>query len=138
VLLPVTVLLRRADVVVVIGAALVAKAAGAGHRRIAAGLGLPAETVRGWLRRFGSRAEGVRAWFTVLLVDAVPSDPSVPGPAGGLFADAVAAVLAAVGAVSARWPGVVAPSPWQVASALSGGRLLAPGWPRSAINAGRP
>ncbi|MER5918200.1 hypothetical protein ABT124_50225 [Streptomyces sp. NPDC001982] len=136
--MPVTVLLRRADAAVVIGAALVAKAAGAGHRRIAARLGLPDETVRGWLRRFGARAEAVREMFTVLLVDAAPSDPLLPDPRGSRFADAVAAVLAAVGAITVRWPGVVVLSPWQAASALSGGLLLAPGWPRSSINASRP
>jgi len=138
VLLPVTVLLRRADAVVVIGAALVARAAGSGHRVIAAGLGLPDQTVRGWLRRFAGRAGVVREVFTVLLVQVAPSDPVLPDPRGALFADGVAAVLAAAGAVTARWPEMVALSPWQVASALSGGRLLAPGWPRSSINASRP
>jgi hypothetical protein len=137
VLLPVTVLLRRADAAVVIGAALLAKAAGSGHRRIAAGLGLPDQTVRGWLRRFAARAEAVRVAFTVLLVQVAPGDPVLPDPRGVLFADGVAAVLAAAGAVTVRWPGMVLLSPWQVASALSGGRLLAPGWPRSSINAGR-
>lgn len=129
VLLPVTVLLRRADVVVLIGAALVARAAGAGHRVIAAGLGRAPETVRGWLRRFDGRAGSVRGLFVGLLVDVAAGDPVPPGPAGSAFADAVAAVLAAVGAVASRWPGVVGMSPWQVASAVSGGRLLAPGWP---------
>ena len=38
---------RRADAVSVLGAALEAKAAGAGHRSIATGLGRPATTVRG-------------------------------------------------------------------------------------------
>jgi hypothetical protein len=138
VLLPVTVLLRRADAAVVIGAALLAKASGGGYRRIAAGLGLPDQTVRGWLRRFAGRAGAVREVFTVLLVRVAPADPVLPPSRGGRFADAVAAVLAAAGAVTARWPEMVALSPWQVASALSGGRLLAPGWPRSSINAGRP
>jgi hypothetical protein len=64
VLLPVVVLARRADVAAVIGSALAAKAAGVGHRRIAAGLGRPVETVRGWLRRFAGRLESVRAVFT--------------------------------------------------------------------------
>jgi hypothetical protein len=50
VLMAVSCLLRRADAVEVIGAALAAKAAGQGHRRIAARLGLPVSTVRGWLR----------------------------------------------------------------------------------------
>ena len=46
-LLPVVVLLRRADLAVVVGAALAAKAGGVGFRRIAVALARPAETVRG-------------------------------------------------------------------------------------------
>src|SRR5947209_1400746 len=61
VLVPTTTLLRRLDLVEVIGAALLARATGLGHRRIAAALGRPATTVRGWLRRFGGRAAEVRA-----------------------------------------------------------------------------
>jgi hypothetical protein len=56
VLLPVVALVRRADLAVVIGAALAAKAVGKGTRPIAAALDRPWETVRGWLRRFGARA----------------------------------------------------------------------------------
>src|SRR6266498_3061145 len=67
VLLPVGALVRRADAAVVIGAALVAKAAGWGHRRIAVWLDRPASTVRGWLRRFAARAGPLRAAFTTLL-----------------------------------------------------------------------
>ena len=33
-------------------------------------LGRPVETVRGWVRRFGGRAEAVRVAFTALLVGA--------------------------------------------------------------------
>jgi hypothetical protein len=47
VLLPAAWLLRRADAASVIGSALLAKAAGQGHRSIAAALGRPASTVRG-------------------------------------------------------------------------------------------
>lgn len=64
VLLPVFALLRRADLVEVIGAVLSAKAAGSGARTIAAGLARPVETVRGWLRTFAGRAEALRAWFS--------------------------------------------------------------------------
>ena len=64
VLLPVVLLVRRADTAAVIGAGLTAKATGAGHRLIAALLGRPPETVRGWLRRFAARVEPVRAVFT--------------------------------------------------------------------------
>jgi len=61
VLLAVVALERRADLADVIGDALVAKASGVGARSIAAGLGRPVETVRGWLRRFDGRAEVDRA-----------------------------------------------------------------------------
>ena len=51
VVLPPDVLVRRRDEVAVIGEAWRAHAAGAGARRTAGSLGLPMETVRGWLRR---------------------------------------------------------------------------------------
>lgn len=129
VLLPVALLLRRADAVVVIGAALAAKGAGVGHRRIAAGLGRAAETVRGWLRRFGGRLEAVRGLFTVLL-RGLAADPVMPEPAGSAWADAVAAIVAAASAAAERFVVAAVPVWWWVA-AVCGGRLLAPGWPRS-------
>jgi hypothetical protein len=128
VLLPVFALLRRADLAEVIGAALTAKAAGAGARRIAASLSRPVETVRGWLRTFAARAEVLRAWFTVLQVD-VGVDPVPPAATGTAFADAVAAMLGAVVAARSRWPRVGQVSPWWWVSAVSTGRLLAPCWP---------
>ncbi len=127
VLLPVVVLVRRADVAVVIGSALVAKAAGVGHRRIAAGLGRAAETVRGWLRRFATRVGAVRAVFT-LWCRALAADPVLPGPAGSDWADALAVITAAAGAVAGRF-GLGTVACWEVVSAVSAGRLLAPGWP---------
>ena len=66
VLLAVSCLLRRADGVDVIGRALQAKAAGAGHRPIAVRLERPVSTVRGWLRAFAGNAEVVRSVFTAL------------------------------------------------------------------------
>jgi hypothetical protein len=128
VLLPVFALVRRADLAEVIGAALSAKAAGAGARAIAASLGRPVETVRGWLRTFASRAEALRAWFTVLQVD-TGVDPVPPAATATPFADAVAAVFAAVVAARSRWPRIGEVSPWWWASAASAGRLLAPSWP---------
>jgi hypothetical protein len=128
VLLPVVGLVRRADAVVVIGAALAAKAAGVGHRRIAVRLGRPAGTVRGWLRRFGARAEAVRVAFTALLCR-LDADPPVIEPAGRPVADAVAAVRAAAGAVVRRWgEPVFGLSAWELAAAVTGGRLLLPGF----------
>jgi hypothetical protein len=133
VLLPVFALARRVDLVEVIGAALAAKAAGAGARSIAAVWGRPVDTVRGWLRRFGSRAGLVRAFFTGLLVE-VGVDPVPPAAAASGFADAVAAVAGAAVAAASRWPGIGEVPPWWLAVAASGGRLLAPGWPSKPIN----
>ena len=128
VLLPVTALLRRADVAAVIVSALAAQAGRqVGFRRIAAELARPAETVRGWLRRFGERAEAVRSVFTVWL-RAVDADPVMPGPAGGGVADAVMAIGALTAAIGHRFV-LSTVSLAETAVALSGGRLLAPGWP---------
>jgi hypothetical protein len=134
VLLPAWLLLRRADAAAVIGAALEAAAAGAGHRRIAGLLGRPASTVRGWLRRFAGRAEPVRAFFTVLLARTAP-DPVMPAGAAGPVAAAVQSIAGAALAVAARWPLVGEVPAWAAASAASGGLLLAPGWPGAGRNA---
>jgi Homeodomain-like domain len=134
VLLPARLLLRRADAGEVIGAALEAAAAGGGHRKIAGLLGRPASTVRGWLRRFSGRAEPVRAFFTVLLARTAP-DPVMPAGAAGAVAAAVSAIAGAAAAVAARWPQVGEVPVWAAASAASGGRLLAPGWPAAGRNA---
>jgi hypothetical protein len=129
VLLPVVALLRRADLAEVIGAALVLRAVrGVGVRPIAAALGRPVDTVRGWLARFAARAEAVRVVFTVVLVDTGP-DPVLPSGSGGSVADAVSAVLGATAAIAGRWPVLGTVSPWQAACAISSGRLLAPSWP---------
>ena len=79
------------------------------------------------LRRFAERAEAAWAVFTIWLV-AVDPDPVMPAPAGGRFADAAAAIGALAAAVGHRFvlPTV---SPVEVAVAVSGGRLLSPGWP---------
>jgi hypothetical protein len=133
VLLPAWCLLRRADAAVVIGAALEAAAGGDGHRKIAVRLGRAAATVRGWLRRFAGRAEQVRVFFTVLLARTAP-DPVMPAGAAGPAAAAVSAVAGAAAAVAARWPQLGEVPVWTAASAASGGRLLAPGWPRGGRN----
>jgi hypothetical protein len=132
VLLPVFCLLRRAYTVAVIGAALAAKAAlGLGHRLAAVRLGVPAGTVRGWLRRFTARAEPVRVFFTGLAI-ATGLGVAPPGPAGSGIADAVAAIGVLLTAARQRFAGsglLGAVTGWEVASAASGGRLLSPGWP---------
>ena len=131
VLLPVTVLLRRADAARVIWAGLLARAAGRGHRTIGLLLGVPESTVRGWLRRMGSRLESVRVHFLVV-ARLAGVDLAVPKAFGSPWQDVLAAVAAATSAVTGRFGavGVIgAVTAWQVLSSSSGGRLLSPGWP---------
>jgi phage I-like protein len=122
VLLAASMLVRRADGVAVIGAAVLAKAAGTGHRTIAARNGRPVGTVRGWLRRFGRRAEQLRVLFTAVLHALDPAAGSLL-PTGSSVSDA----LAAVGAAAAAAVRLFGPRcPWQFAAAASGGLLLGP------------
>ena len=130
VLLPTVGLLRRLDLVEVIGAALLARARQASLRQVAAELGVPLSTVRGWLDRMtGERAELVRAHFTRL---ALWLDPSVeaPEPRGSPLADAVEAIgIAAVAAarrLGSTGPASAPGGPWRLAAGATGGRLLAP------------
>lgn len=134
VLLPVGCLLRRADGVAVIWAALAGKAAGLGHRPVARLLGRPESTVRDWLARFTVRAELIRVVFTAWLC-ALDADPPPLAPAGSPAADAVAAVTAAAAAARRRWAGrLVSLSPGELASSVSAGRLLSPSWAPGLIN----
>lgn len=121
VLLPEVALLRRQDEIAVIGAAIEATVAGEGYRRIAARLAVPADTVRGWLRRFADRTELVRAHFTRCAV-ALDAELGSVLPAGNGVADALEAIAVAARAWVLRFgPG----DPWRIAGVLSGGVLLA-------------
>ena len=131
VLLPVTLLLRRAYAAEVIWEALAAKAAGAGHRQIAARLGVAACTVRGWLRVIAARAEAVRHWFVAIALTA-GVDVSIPKSTGSGCGDVLAAIIVAAEAITARFgPASVLGAVTAVAVAVagSGGQLLCPGWP---------
>lgn len=131
VLLPVTVLSRRAYSGEVIGAALSARAAGSGHRTIAQALEVPSATVRGWLRTMGSRLEAARVHL-LQVAGRAGVDLSVPTALGSPWRDLLAALGAATAAVTGRFGpvGMLGPvTAWQVAAACSGGLLLAPGWP---------
>jgi len=120
VLLPQGCLLRRRDTVAVIGAALAAKATGTGHRPIAGRLGVPKDTVRGWLRRFARDAEAVRSHF-LRWAFALDRELGPVLPAGSVFADAVGAMAIAARAFVLRFgPREV----WPVVAWLSGGVLL--------------
>ncbi|SGG70193.1 hypothetical protein [Mycobacterium tuberculosis] len=83
--------------------------------------------VRGWLRRFAERVEAVRSVFTVWLC-AVDADPVMPDAGGGGFVDAVVAIGALAAAIGRRFS-LPTVSLAETAVAVSGGRLLAPGWP---------
>lgn len=126
VLLPPSLLVRRADGVSVIGAGLERAAHGAGFRSIAAESGVPESTVRRWLRRARVNAAG----FAMLATRwARRLDPSaVLAWAPGLVP--VAVVVEAAGALAAaavrRAGTVVAAGPWALASTLTNGALLGP------------
>lgn len=131
VLLPVTVLLRRAYAVEVIGAAVLAGAGGSGHRSIGGQLRVPAATVRGWLRVMAGRLEPARL-FLLQVAHRAGVDQPVPTGLGWPWRDLLAALGAAMAAVCGRFGpvGVLGPvTAWQVAAACSAGRLLAPDWP---------
>jgi hypothetical protein len=122
VLLPADSLLRRRDAVSVIGAALIARAAGLSIVRVVARLvGVPLSTVRGWLRRVGVVAEVVRARFTVLAHDLDPLLGAI-GATGSVVGDVVEAIGVAARAAALRLGPVDA---WQFAASVTGGRLLA-------------
>jgi hypothetical protein len=137
VLLAVSCLLRRADGVEVIGAALRAKATGSGHRPIAQRLGRPDSTVRGWLRAFGRNAEVVRSALTGLLVALDPLTGPLP-VRSSVVGDAVEVVGACAAAARRRLGVVGAVSPWQLAAAVTDGRLLVSGLARVPSNTSRP
>jgi hypothetical protein len=129
--------LRRADTVEVIGAALLAAGAGWGHRHIAELVERAASTVRGWLRRFAARAGPLREGFTTLAVTLQPA-PIMPDPTGTPVGDAVAAILTAARTVRSRWPELaLSVSAWQMAAAITSGRLLAPTLGTESINTSR-
>ena len=120
-LLPAQLLPRRRDEARVVGRALLAHAAGVGHRRIAARLGLPASTVRGWLRSARANAERLRVLGTVTYYRFEPTAGPI-APAGTALADAVEALARAARAVSLRsGPGT---APWATVNSLTAGRLL--------------
>ena len=138
VLLPVSCLLRRADGVEVIGAGLVLKAAGRGHRPVAAVLSVPAATVRRWFAAFAAASAALTSLLALVAAELDPLHGPMPVHAGGgVVADAVE-LVGGVGAAARRRLGVLgAVSAWELVAAVTGGRLLAPAprdWTREWIN----
>jgi hypothetical protein len=65
----------------------------------------------------------------------VSGDPVPLEPAGSPLADAVVAVAAAAAAMAARWPRLLAVSPWEVAAAVTNATLLSPAVASRGFNA---
>jgi len=127
VLLPGWCLPRRADAAEVIGAALLAHAAGAGHRAIAAKLRRPQATVRRWLHAAGGqhtrwlRTRGIQAAARL-------GRETLVGLLWRPQPSALAHALNALGAAALayhRWLYPRAPA-WTLITIITGGRLLAP------------
>ncbi|MGA2011312.1 MAG: helix-turn-helix domain-containing protein [Solirubrobacteraceae bacterium] len=112
---------RRRDGAQVIGEALRLAASGLGHRPIAAQLGRPEATVRGWLRAARRRAEAVRAHATRWLVALDPEAGAI-APANSEMGDAVEAMMLAVRAWVLRF-GPDTLGPWERAGWLTVGLL---------------
>ena len=124
-LLPAWCLPRRADAIEVVGTALVAHAAGQGHRRIAAELGRPVSTVRRWLRAvrgdhgrwlYRQGVEHTARLATEVLAE-IAAQPTELG-------DMLTALAAAVLAYRRRFTRCV-PN-WALVGILTRGRLLTP------------
>ena len=92
---------HRAYTIDVVGQALLASACGRSHRTIGADLGVPADTVRDWIRRVRARAQWLRVQGTIA---AHRLDPMLPVivPAGSALADAMSALATAAAAMVRR------------------------------------
>jgi hypothetical protein len=121
-LLPAFVLGWRLDVAETVGA-VIARVAGSGSgvRPVAALLGVPHTTARGWERRFRARAPGLGVAFAALAVE-LGGEPVRPAAGSARFA--LEAITAAFGA-AAGLPGWLGVGRWRFASSVSGGRLVA-------------
>jgi hypothetical protein len=123
VLLPGSVLPRRADTTAVIGSALLASAGGAGYQRIAVDIGRPLSTVWRWLRLVrGDHTEWLYAQGVAWIhrVDGEVFATIAPARTG--LGDALTALAAAALAIQARLsPHVPA---WTLIGRLTHGRLV--------------
>lgn len=122
-LLAVSLAVRRADSAAVIASAVEAKVLkGLGHRRVAAALGRPASTVRGWLRSFTVSATAISEAFMSLVVrDAADAAGLWPAPQRDPGARALTVLAAYAAALADRFgvgrlawvrAGIVATNGW--------------------------
>jgi len=117
---------RRADGIEVIGPAAGLAMAGAGHRPVAAALGVPAGTVRGWLRRLRANAGQLRAHAIGELNVLGFYPPGPPSqPAGSPLGDALNALAAAVDCARRNF-GHGPQMTWALAGRLGLARFLLP------------
>jgi hypothetical protein len=125
VLLPAFAPPRSAYAMEVVGPALLGSAQERSHRTIAADLGLPADTVRGWIRKVNGRAEWLRTTATAAahMFDSM-FDPLPPTQTRSPLAEAISA-LGAAAAAARRMFGPIA-TPWELLAAIAQGHLLAP------------
>lgn len=112
----------RAYAAGLIGQALAAAAGGHGHRRVAADLGVPAGTVRGWIRRARRSAGQLRVAGVRAVVALDPGLLPARAPAGLLACtlDALGAAAVAMG----RRLGLEQAGLWERIVLLTGRRLL--------------
>ena len=116
VFLPVRAFPRRADSVETVWVALAAAAGGLGHRRVAEQVGLPATTVRGWLRRARANSEIITSRATIFRSDLDHATPEQHPR----FDTPLANMVHMVGPA----PGLTG-TPQQIASIIASGWLLA-------------
>jgi hypothetical protein len=123
VLLPARAPARHAHTIELIGLALLASAQGDSARTISAELAVPADTIRGWVRRATGRADWLYAQG---IIAAHSCDPMLAATAPGrsALAEALNALAAAAAAV-VRLLGPLGP-PWQIIAMIARGQLLAP------------
>jgi len=122
-LLPAFLLCNRLDTTEVIGGVVEAVTAGrCGVRPVAAALGVPHTTARGWVRAFTANAGRLAAGFAALAVE-LGGEVALVGT--DLRAGALAAIRASWDAVSTL-PGWLPLGRWRLVSAVSGASVLAP------------
>lgn len=119
---------RRPDAVEVVGAALVKASDGLGYRQVAAEVGLPASTVRGWLQRARANADAVRSAAT-RAVHALDANAGAIHPSGSALGDMLEAVGRAIAAAIRRVGPTAAP--WQLGVVITGAGILSRDPPRA-------
>ena len=129
VLLPAFLLVRRGYGVAVVGEVLRRAAHGAGFRTIARVCGVPAGTVRSWLRRARANGAAVIAVVMRWLGHLEPQSP-VPQVVGGSVISQLVEVAGLAGAAGRRRTGAGAGvrmvAPWALVTAVASGWWMGP------------